>query len=821
MRRLFRDLSSVALAKGGRAFSFIAILTLGLGIGANTAIFSLVQTVLIRPLPYGDPDRIAIVWDPATPFGGSEATWLSRQEVFAYKRESQLLADIGTYTTVDINLTGGQEPERVRAAAITPNLFSVLRVAPSHGRVFTEDEGRVGQGSRAIVISDALWRRRFGGDPAVVGREIQVNGRTRAIVGIMPASFRVPADFIVERQVEAWVPLEIDPANLGGWGDRSYFGVTRLKDGVTPAAIESEFRVIADRWVRAGFVHAKPDGSLGMLARTAVPVTQFVSGASQGPLLILLGSALFVLLIACANVANLQLARADVRRREVAVRAALGAGRAAIIRQLLGLSVTLAAIGGRAVLGVAWAGLRLVVAMRPANLPRVDEVHLDGSMLAVTAMLALFTGVVFGLVPALQLSKPDVAGVLKDGGRGGTAGKSRQWIRQGLVVLQLSSSVVLALAAGLLIRSLVELTRIDLGFTSKNVLTAQLQLSAATYADPASVVRFYQQLLDRVSHLPGVKSAGAVRILPLAREIGDWSIKIEGRPYVVEENPNGDFQTATPGYFETMGIRLVRGRFITAEDRADSPLSVVINDTMANRYWPGEDAIGKRFVMGTLDTTPWLTIVGIVSTVRHNAIVEAPRAEMYIPHAQLAREIGGATRALTVVIKTEGDPMSSAGGLRDAVRSLDANLPISDIRSMDTVVAGALAQPRFLTILLGLFALLALALAAIGIYGTISLIVAERTPEMGIRLALGADRSTILRMILRQGLALTVVGLGVGVIGAMFLARLLATLVYGVQTLDPLTFASVPLLLAVVSLLACLVPAYRASAVDPVLTLRG
>jgi len=805
--RLFRD----------RAFALIAILTLGLGIGANTAIFSLVQAVILRPLPYGNPDRVVMIWNAVD---RSEATWLSRQEGFNYRAESKLLADVATYTTLDANLTGGQEPERVRGAAVTPNLFSVLRVSPMAGRVFTDDEGRPGA-SGAILLSDGLWRRRFGADPGVVGQEIQVNGRPRTVVGIMPPAFRLPGDFLVERPTEAWVPLEIDPASLGQWGDRSYTGVARLREGADAAAAASEFSVIAQRWVDAGFVSAKPDGSLGSLARAALPVQDFVTGNVRRALLILLGAVGLVLLIACGNVANLQLARADVRRREVAVRAALGAGRGHIIRQLLAESVLLSSLGALFGLAVAWPGLRLVIAMRPANLPRIDEVTIDGPMLGVTVGLAVVTGLAFGLVPALQLSRPDVAGVLKDGGRSGTAGRSRQRVRQGLVVLQLASSVVLALAAGLLIRSLIELNRIDLGFNPKNILTAQVQLSPTGYADPASVVRFYRELSDRIRELPGVRAVGAVRVLPLARAIGDWSIKIEGRPYVRAENPNGDFQSVTPGYFEAMEIPLVRGRYVTAADHEDAPLAVVINDTMAKRYWPGEDAIGKRFIMGTDDSKPWLTIVGVVATVRHNAVVEAPRAEMYVPHADLPREIGGATRAMTLVIKTEGDPMALAEPLREAVRAMDRNLPVSDIRPMDRVAMEALAQPRFTTFLLGLFAALALALAAIGIYGTVSLLAAERTQEMGIRLALGAEKGAILRMILLQGMSLVAMGLALGLGGAVFITRLLASIVYGVGTLDPLTFAMVPTLLTLVALLACFLPARRAASVDPVSVLGG
>jgi putative ABC transport system permease protein len=816
MNRLLQDVRhACSRLLRDRAFAIIAILTLGLGIGANSAMFSLVQGVMLRPLPYGDPDRLVVIWNKTDP---TEMTHLSLQEVASYRGESRNLADVGTYTEADANLTGGQEPERVRTALVTPNLFGLLRASALHGRGFAPEDGQPG-GSDVVVIGNGLWQRRFGGSTSIIGQSIQMNGRARTVIGVMPPKFHLPTDFLIDRPTEAWVPLLMDPASLGQWGNRSYIGVARLTDQATPAGATSEFSVIASRWVQAGFVSAQPDGSLGGLERAAVPLQQFILGSATGPLLVLLGAVGFVLLIACANVANLMLARADVRRQEVAVRAALGAARSQVVRLLLTESVVLALMSSVFGLAVAWGATHLLVTLRPAGLPRVEDVTLDGTVLLATAAIAVFTGLLFGLAPALQLSRPNLTDVLKDGGRSGTAGRSRQLVRRGLVVLQMASSVVLALGAGLLIRSLVELNRIDLGFSPSHVLSAQLQLPATDYPQPADVVRFYRQLLERAGDLPGVTAAGAVRILPLARHIGDWSIVIEGRPRVAGENPNGDFQTATPGYFEAMGIPLVRGRYITAADREDAPLAVVINETMANRYWPGEDAIGKRFIMGT-DPKPWLTIVGIVRTVRHNAIVEPARAEMYVPHAQIAQQIGGTPRAMGVVLKTTGDPLALAGAIRDAVRGLDRNLPVSEIRSMEEVTANALSQPRFTALLLSLFAALALALAAIGIYGTVSLLVAERTQEMGIRLALGAERTTILRLILGQGMLLAGAGLALGVAGAAFLTRLLASLVYGVGTLDPVTFIAVPALLAAVAAIACLAPAQRAASVDPVLTLK-
>jgi putative ABC transport system permease protein len=815
MDRLSQDIRhAIARLIRDRGFAAITIVTLALGIGANTAVFSLVKTALLSPLPYGDAERLTAIWGADR----AEATHLSLREVYTYPRESQSFVDIAGYQEYDASFTGGAEPELIRGGSATPNLFEVTRAQAMLGRTFSPAD-TAGGTSDVIVISHGLWQRRFGGAADIIGRSIQVNGRPRTIIGVMPASFRLPNDYASVRPTEAWVPEVVDPASLGAWGSRSYAGLARLKDDVSPAAATSELSVVASRWVKAGYVRARPDGSLGGLARRVIPAQEFITGQVRGTLLILFGSVAFVLLIACANVANLQLARADVRRREVAVRTALGAGRGQIISQLLTESVLLSIAGAAAGLAAAWAGLQIVVTLRPANLPRLDETTLDGTVLFFTAVLAVVTGILFGLLPALQLSRPDVTHALKDGGRTGTAGRSRQLARRSLVVLQLASSVVLALAAGLLIRSLIELNRIDLGFNPSNVLTAQLQVPATAYPQSADVVRFYRQAIERIAQIPGVRAAGAVRVLPLARSIGDWSIKIEGRPYVPEENPNGDFQAVTPGYFQAMGLKLVRGRFLTDADREGTMPAVVINETMAARYWPNEDAVGRQFMMGT-DDKPWLTIVGIVGTVRHNAVVEEPRNEMYIAHAQLPAHIGSTPRGMTVVLKTDANPLALTGQVRDAVRSIDRNLPVSDIRTMEQVTATALSQPRFVTFLLALFAGTALTLAAIGIYGTISLLVAERTLEMGIRLALGANRPAILKLVLGQGMVLTGIGLAIGVAGATILMRTLSGLIYGVGTLDPLTFVAVPALLCAVALVACFLPARRAASVDPITTLR-
>ncbi|NIR44189.1 MAG: ABC transporter permease [Gemmatimonadetes bacterium] len=803
VRRLVRE----------RGFATTALLTLALGIGASTAIFSVVRTVLLEPLPYATPDRLVMIWEQRPEEGGT--TWLSAREVMSYAQQAESFEQIAGIDLRNANLTGGLEPERVRAAAVTASAFEALGVQALLGRTLIPANDEPGA-SDAVVIGHGLWQRAFGGAADVVGQTLRVNGRPRTVVGVMPASFRLPLDYREERPTELWLPLALDPADPGQWGDRYLNGLGRLREGVSPARARAELARIAEGWIREGFVADQGDGRL---FRNAVPLREFVTGGVRRPLLIVFGAVGFVLLIVCANVANLLLARADGRRREVAIRGAMGAARRRLMGQLLTENLVLSTLGSGLGVGVAYAGTRALAALHPPGLPRVESVGIDPAVLVFSAGLALLTGLVFGLVPALQLSRTDLVGALREGGDRGTAGREGRRFRRGLVVAEMAFSVILLVGAGLLLRSFVELRRIDLGFEPDRVLTLRLSPSLADYPEDAQVVAFYRQAVDGIEALPGVVSAAAVRVLPLSSTIGNWSITIEGRPHVREENPNGDWQVVTSGYFETMGLELVSGRFLTDADREDGPMSVVINAPMAARYWPGEEALGKRFHLST-DDRPWMTVVGVVRPVRHNAVVEEPRTEMYLPHAQMPAEVGFAPYGMTLLVKTEGDPMAMVGPVREVIRGLDPNLPVSDIRSMDDVVANALAQPRFTALLLGLFAALALLLAAIGIYGTISLHVSRRAHEIGIRMALGAQRGQVLGMILGQGMVLAVAGVAFGLLGAFFLTRTLGALVYEVDTLDPVTFAAVPVMLIMVALLACLNPARRAARLEPAATLR-
>ena len=803
VRRLLHD----------RSFALIAIVTLGLGIGANTAIFSLIKAVLLEPLPYGNPASVTLIWNAAEKNG---MTWLSAQEIAGYRDATPGMA-VGGYIESDGNFTGGQEPERVRIASVTADLFDILQAAPMLGRTFQSADGVQGQ-DQSIVLSHGLWQRRFGGDQGVIGKETDVNGRRRTIVGVMPAGFRLPLDFRGDRPTEAWVPVVLTAPSLAGWGNRSFIGVGRLRDGASPETATAQLYATSRRWLDAGFI--VDNGDRRLADRVAMPATELLTGDARRPLFMLFATAGVVLLIAIANVVNLLLARGDARRQEAAIRAALGAGRASLVRQMLIESVMLAAAGAAFGLGLAWAGLGVLAAFQPANLPRAADARLDPIVLSFSALLALATGIVFGIAPALGLSRRrDLSAALRENTRGGTASRARQLMRGALVVSQVAMSVVLVLSAGLLGRSLLALIRIDPGFETSRVLTAEIQLPPTAYRTPEQAVAFYRQLVSRVSALPGVERAGAVRIVPFTRAIGDWSITIEGRPEDLRLNPNGDWQIATPGYFEALGVRPLAGRLITDADREDAMPVVIINDTMASRYWPGEDAIGKRFRLGSAQR-PWLTIAGIIPTVRHNEIVEEPRAEMYVPHAQWHLATTNAARSMALVLKTASEPLALAGGVKSAVRALDPNLPVSAIQTMDTVMAKALSRPRFTASLLMVFAALALVLAAVGVYGMISLVVSERSREIGIRMALGARSGTILAMVMRRSLTLGVIGIAAGLGASALIAPLLESLLFAVKPLDPLTFAAVPGVLLLVIAAGSFAPARRASRVDPLIALR-
>jgi putative ABC transport system permease protein len=792
-------------------FTIAAALTIALGIGANAAIFSLLRAVLLRPLPYAEPDRVMLIWRP----GSEDPTWIAVPELASYQQEAPSFEQVAAYTTSASNLTGRAEPERVKSAYVTANLMAALGVSPELGRGFAPEEDVPGKDA-VVLLSHELWQRRYGGDADLVGQSLLVNGNPRVVVGVLPRGFRLPLDYLEEQAADLLMPLAPTAEESQNWGDHSLTGVARLRPGAEAGVATAELHRAARRWIEQG--HRKDQGD-GGLFRSAVPVREVVFGQVRPALLVLTGAVGFILLIACANVAGLLLARMDERRRELSIRAAIGATRTRLVAQLLTETSVLAALGGLA--GVALAGLctSVLTQLDPASLPRLEEMQTDRAVLGFAALLTLAAGLLCGLAPALELSKPELARALEEGRRGAAGGRSRQRFRRALVVAETALSLVLLAGAGLLSRSFLELRRVELGFRPEQVLTLRLSLPAARYAEPAQVVGLYGRLLERVRELPGVQAAGATRRLPLTSAIGDWSITVEGRPTQPNENPNADWQVVTPGYIEALGLELMRGRALVEQDGEGQPLAAVINQTMAERYWPGQEALGRRFHLGTADQ-PWITVAGIVRPVRHNAVIEGPRAEMYLPHAQFPASTGSAPMSMTLVVKTGADPLGLVGPIRQAVASLDRDLPLANVATMEQVVSAALASPRFVMLLIGALAVLAMALAAVGIYGVIAYTVTRRAHEIGIRMALGAQRRNVLRLVLGEGVGLLALATALGLAGALALTRLLQSLLYKVSPTDPGTFAAVVLFLGSVAVAACLVPARRAMRIDPAVALR-
>ena len=790
-------------------FTAIAALTLALGIGANTAIFSLVKAVVLRPLPYVGAERLVMVWNRQQDRG--ETTWLSGPETQDYRADTATFEQFAAYTTAAANLTGGIEPERVTLGVVTPNAFDALGVRAEVGRAFSRADSAVTI-ANDVVLGHGLWTRRFGARRDVIGQTMQVNGVTRTIVAVMPPAFRLPLDYSESRPTELWVPLDL--ATQTSSSDHSLLGFGLLRKGVGVEHATGRLKAIEQSWVPLNRWRQDQVGT-----RSAMPVKDLVLGDLTSTMWVLLGAVGFILLIACANVANLTLARSDDRHREVAVRAALGASRGRIASQLLIESVALAAVGATLGVLMAFAGLKALVAMHPSGIPRVEDVGVDVGVLAFTFALTIVTGLAFGAVPALELSRPDLNKALKDGGRGGSVGAGRQRFRDALAVSQMAFSVVLLIGAVLLVRSFVALRSVDLGFETGSALTFRVTTPASTYARTEDVINFHRSLRQRLAELPGVTVVGATRILPLSGTIGDWTIRLEYRATAPNENPNGDWQVVSPNYFESMGMSMARGRTFTEADNETAPIVGIVNEAMAKKYWPDRDPIGQRFRIGSLNQ-PWITIVGISKQVRHNAVTEAPRTEMYVPHAQWAAAGASAPRGMTYVIRTTGDPAQMVAPARQLVRSMDPGLPLSDVRALQAVADDALAQPRFATQLLGLLAMLALTLAAIGIYGVISLVVTRRKQEIGIRMALGAKPRAILGLVVRRGMVLSATGVSLGLLAAILLTRAISSLLYGVTRFDLVTFASVPALLVAVALAACLIPASRAALMDPVKALR-
>ena len=806
------------------AFSLIAVLTLALGIGANTALFTIVNAVVLAPLPFREPGQLVRVTVDFTAQHVQDVG-LSIPELFDL-RGADLFDEIAGVWPVSANLTETDEPERVETALVGASYFSMLGVGAQVGRVFGASDAQPGI-TEVAVISDALWLRRFGGDRNVLGKRIRIDNDLYSIIGVAPKMFRHPGRGTAT-DVDVWAPA--------GWlaspfpaqpVRRAYVlqgGLGRLKAGVTPLLAQQRVDALAGK-LRSEFPADYPPG-MGWALRV-VPLHDDLVGDVRPALLTLLAAVGCVLLIACANVANLLLARASARKREIAIRRALGAGRARLVRQLLTESMLLAAVGGTAGLLVAVWGVDALVQLSPSSLPRLQSVGVNGAALAFAAGLSLVTGVIFGLAPAIQGSHADLHSVMREAGRSASAAARSTRLRSVLVVGEFALALVLLVGAALLAQSFWRLQRVDLGFNPSSVLTARLWLpqpndpQTGPYFTHAARVQFYQQVLDRVAALPGVEAAGGVTSLPLAGTPGRAAFSIEGRAAAAGNVPVSEISLVTPGYFRALGIARLSGRLLDDHDDVRAPPAVVVSESFARQFFPNEEAIGKRIAPGgarppgaPVQPPNWLTIVGIVRDVKSARLEAAPAPLMYRSVLQISN------LAMTLAVRTKNDPAMLAESIRREVRAVDPHEPVFSVRTMDAVVGSATAERRFTMLLLALFAVTALALSAIGIYGVIAYFVTQRTHEIGIRIALGASARDVVGMVLGQGVRLAAAGVVAGVIGAMAMTRAIATSLFGVGPRDPWTFLALSATLSAVALLACYIPARRATRVDPIRALR-
>jgi putative ABC transport system permease protein len=803
MESLWQDFRyAVRMLAKNPVFTAVAVIALALGIGANTAIFSVVNGVLLQPLPYPQPEQLMMVWLDNRRQGIRDdiTSWPNYTD---WRDQNKTFQGMAGYRTTRLNLTGTGEPEELSSVMVTGNFFSIMGINPAMGRGFTAEEEQPGK-DNVVILSHGLWQRRFGGDPSVINRQINLNGQVTTIIGIMPAGFDFP------RRTELWGPLAPNERTRAARGSFWLPVVGRLKPGVTPTQAQADMNVVGGR-----LEDQYPQINRGY-GVNVVPLHEYTVGDIRRALLILLGAVGFVLLIACANVANLLLARAATRGREIAVRSALGAGRARIIRQLLTESLLLALIGGAfGIMLAAW-GIKMLTKLGPANIPRLSEVHLDGRVLAFTALVSILTGIIFGLVPALQASRLDLSEMLKEGGRTGSGGGRARLVRSAFVVVEMALALVLLIGAGLMIRSFARLQNVDPGFRTDHLMTMQLRVPRSKYREGPQITAFYRQLQERLAALPGVTGVSATTGILLPKLANSAGFIIEGKPQEPEEQRlELPFDAVMPDYFKVMGVGLVKGRFFTDQDGPNSPNVAIINETMVKRYFNNEDPIGKRFSFGQPQTDrDWITIVGVVKDTKRQGLAAPIRIESFMPATQ------NISRGMEVVIRTSGAPQALAGSIRAAVKTLDADLPIARMQTMEEVFSDSIAERRLNMLLLGLFATVALVLAAVGIYGVMSYAINQRTHEMGIRIALGAEPRDILRLVVGQGMALSFAGVGVGLGVAFILTRLMSSLLYGISATDPVTFIAVPAILTGIGLIASYIPARRAVRVDPMIALR-
>jgi putative ABC transport system permease protein len=812
MRNLVSDLRhGLRTLVRNPGFSTIAILLLALGIGANTAIFSVVDAVLLRPLPYQDSSRIMQIWHvpPAKSFPGMTLFSVSPANYLDWQRQNHSFEEMAAYGGTNFNVGGKERPEAIQGAAVAPGFFSILGVHPLLGRTFSQEEDHPGQG-HVVVLGYALWRDHFGADPGILGRSIVLNGETYSVIGVMSPNFRFPSF------AQLWTPLAWTDEKRAVRGNHNYLVIGRLQSGVDVRAAQAEMSAISTRLEQ---LYPEDDKGWGATIR---PLREQLVGDVRPALLVLLGAVAFVLLIACANVANLVLGKILARKKEIAIRSALGATRAAILRQVLAETVLLSLAGGALGLFLASFGTTLIVKFLADRLPRFTEIALDVPVLAFAVFLALFAGIVAGLLPALRFTKTDVNEALKQGqSRGNSDSGSKT--RGLLVVSEVALSLVLLIGAGLMVRTLWQLSNIQPGFDPQGVLTMSVSVPANKFATPSAQVAFFERVLQQVRTTPGVESAGAIDDLPMGNGGSHQPVAIEGQPVVpMADQPEVDVRLVSPGYLRTMRVPLLRGRDLTDSDVAGRTPTVLISESMARRFWPNENPLGKHLTL-TFYPDAVREIVGVVGDVKLDSLDEnRPVATVYWPLDQIFASPSEPWRSfgMSLTVRLSVDPMAAASAVTSAVHQVDPEAPVIDVISMNELISRSLSPQRSNMLLLAAFAGLALLLTAVGIYSVLSYAVRRRVREIGIRMALGASHSDVLRMVVADGMKPILLGVGIGFAVALALGRVVSSLIYGVLPTDPLTFAAVALLLVAVGLLATAVPAYRATRVEPIRTLR-
>jgi putative ABC transport system permease protein len=796
-----------------RGFTIAAVIALALGIGANTAVFSVVNAVLLRPLPYQNSDRMAMIWGNFLTFH-MEQLRAKAAEYVDYRDQTLSFETVAAFSVDNFNFTGGPQPDRVAGARITANLFPMLGAGTARGRLILPEENQQGR-ENVVVVSHRFWQNRLGAEANVIGRSVRLDDRDYTVIGVMPAEFEFPhPSFNFAEPAEFWIPLAFTTEQIAQRQRPNYLNVLgRLKPNVTVEQARAEMAAIGRRFERDHLDYRGPKNSDMGWRITVTPLQEQLVGNSRRALLALVAAVGLVLLISCANAANLLLMRATVRQKEMAIRAAMGAYRLRLIRQLLTESLLIAALGGAGGLSLAWVGVKALVALGPGNLPRLQEINVDGRVLFFTLALSILTGLIFGLAPALQASRPEMQQTLKEGGAAATRG--RHWLRNLLVVGEVAIAMTLLVGAGLMLNSFMRLQRANPVVSADKLLSVQINLPETRYREEAQAAAFFKEIIRRVESLPGVESASLSTAQPLSEAAGDDPFSIEGRQIDFNNAPVAGWQHVTPNFFRALGIPIVAGRDFTERDTAEASGAAIINEAMARRYFPNEDPIGKRLTLGLhRPGDPWLTIVGVVKDIPHRGLESKVAPDWYLSYLSQPRRYG------YLMARASSDPASLAAAIRNQISAIDKDLPVKRIRTINEVIASTTAPRRFNTLALAVFAAVAMALAATGIYSVISYSVTQRTQEVGVRIALGAQSGDVIRLILRQGLTLTLIGVAAGICGAIASARVMSGLLYGVTATDPATFAAISLLLTIVAALACYLPARRAARIEPIAALR-